>query len=546
MKIKKPSKRVTLGTKYKREAKGREKMRKLRKEAKKAKQNGTYQKKIKKDPGIPNLWPFKHDMLVNLQRKKNAVDTARLEGKLKKPGSQQKNTDTIVPDYATMVRENQKRTRAFQNIEQVAEVSAAVTDNTRKAFYRDLRKVIEQSDILIEVLDARDPNSCRCPELEQEILERGKKVVLVMNKIDLVPQDATVAWLEHLRREFPTVAFKAARTSKSGGAERPVHTSAKAEQASAGLLSSAAAVVGADRLMSLLKNYSRISADKKRAITVGVVGYPNVGKSSVINSLKRSAAVKVGATAGMTRTVQEVQLDSKLTLIDSPGVVFAGDQSDPSVVLRNAANVETLADPCGVVDALLQRAPRAALLRHFCVADFSDVQGFLVQIARLRGKLKKGGAANLEAAARLVLTEWTNGKLRYYCLPPKVHGVKEQNAELAASAKVVPAYSKELDIDALFRDEAAELSTLGGDGKAMPLAPGEFGAAPGDPDDEMEDDEEEEDDDEDDEDDEMDEDEDEDEEEDDDEVGEVMIDEAPRGKKKGDAYDFATDFHLPG
>ena len=43
-----------------------------------------------------------------------------------------------------------------------------------------------------------------------------------------------------------------------------------------------------------------------------------------------------------------------------------------------------------------------------------------MQIARLRGKLKKGGAANLEAAARLVLTEWTNGKLRYYCLPPKV------------------------------------------------------------------------------------------------------------------------------
>jgi nuclear GTP-binding protein len=555
MKLKKPGaknrKQPTLAIKYKRKAKGREAERKLRKEAKKAKANGTYQKKMKKDPGIPNLWPFKHELLESIKRKKNAMDTSRLENKV--AGQPAVNTDVIVPDYHTMLRENAKRARTFDSIQEAGEGAAArgVADNTRKAFFRDLRKVIETSDVLIQVLDARDPNACRCKELEKEITDRGKRVVLVMNKIDLVPQEATVAWLAHLRKDFPTVAFKAAQTSKSGGAKKPVHASTNAEDASAGVLGSAFTVVGAERLLQLLKNYSRVSADKKRQITVGVVGYPNVGKSSVINSLKRSAAVKVGATAGVTRHTQEVQLDSKLTLIDSPGVVFAGNQNDPSVILRNAANVETLDDPIGVVDALLARAPKGAVLRHFCVADFDSVAAFLVQIAKARGKFKKGGAANLEAAARVVLTDWTSGKLRYYCMPPKARGVEDENAALAQEAQVVTSYGQELDIEALFRGEDKEWEGLHTDGKAIAMTSGAFGTIGAEDDEdeaeEMDEDEEGDDDDEDEEDDDdMEEDDDEEDEDDDENESKVMIDEAPKKRKGGgDDYDFGSDWHLP-
>merc|ERR1719331_900615 len=479
------------------------------------------------------------------------MDTSRLENKV--AGQPAVNTDVIVPDYHTMLRENAKRARTFDSIQEAGEGAAArgIADNTRKAFFRDLRKVIEQADVLVQVLDARDPNSCRCRELEKEITDRGKRVVLVMNKIDLIPQEATVAWLANLRKDFPTVAFKAAQTSKSGGAQKPVHTSTKAEEASAGVLASSFTVVGADRLLQLLKNYSRVSADKKRQITVGVVGYPNVGKSSVINSLKRSAAVKVGATAGGTRHTQEGQLDSKLTSIDSPGVVFAGNQNDPSVILRNAANIETLDDPIGVVDALLARAPKGAVLRHFCVADFDSTAGFLVQIAKARGKFKKGGAANLEAVARVVLSDWTGGKLRYYCMPPKARGVEQENAALAEEAQVVTSYGQELDIEALFRGEATEWEGLHSEGKAIAMTSGAFGTigAEDDEDEEGEDDEDEEDeDDEDMEDDEDDDDEDDDEDDEDDDENEskVMIDEAPKKRKGGgDDYDFGSDWHLP-
>merc|ERR1719253_721412 len=282
------SKNVKLGTKRKREKKVRDVKRKLKKEAKKAKQNGTYQKRLKKDPGIPNLWPFKHDMLEKKLMRERA----------------HKNTDTVVRDYATMQRQAQRKQRNFSADDDAAEAQAGADGAGRKAFFRDLRKVVEQADVIVEVLDARDPNTCRCKALEQEIAQKGKRVILLLNKIDLVLSHAVTAWLTHLRRDHPCVAFKAARTSSSGGADRAVHAKVSAEKASAGILNSSFCAVGADTLLQLLKNYSRISQDKKKALIVGIVGYPNVGKSSVINSLKRTAAVKVGGVAGVTRSLQ--------------------------------------------------------------------------------------------------------------------------------------------------------------------------------------------------------------------------------------------------
>lgn len=86
----------------------------------------------------------------------------------------------------------------------------------------------------------------------------------------------------------------------------------------------------------------------KKSITVGVVGLPNVGKSSLINSLKRSHVVNVGATPGLTRTMQEIQLDKNVKLLDCPGVVMLrSSESDVSMALRNCKRIEKLDDPIG-------------------------------------------------------------------------------------------------------------------------------------------------------------------------------------------------------
>ena len=96
-------------------------------------------------------------------------------------------------------------------------------------------------------------------------------------------------------------------------------------------------------------------------------GYPNVGKSSVINSLKRRRACQTGATPGVTRKTQEVELDKHIRLIDSPGVVLASrEQFDPvEVALKNALRVESLSDPISPVVAILRRCSVDTVCIHY-------------------------------------------------------------------------------------------------------------------------------------------------------------------------------------
>ena len=145
---------------------------------------------------------------------------------------------------------------------------------------------------------------------------------------------------------------------------------------------------GADALIKLLKNYCR-NKDIKTSIHVGVIGYPNVGKSSLINSLKRSKVCGVGATPGFTKTAQLVQLDKNIKLLDCPGIVFATGASEIDVLLRNCIKVENIEDPANAVAHLIQRVGTREMMRLYAVAEFSTPIEFLATLAQQRGKLKK-------------------------------------------------------------------------------------------------------------------------------------------------------------
>ena len=86
-------------------------------------------------------------------------------------------------------------------------------------------------------------------------------------------------------------------------------------------LVSSSKAVGCEKLLELIKNYSK-SNGVTTSVTVGVIGYPNVGKSSLINSMKRSKSCTVSSVSGTTKCLQEVAIDSKVKILDCPGIIF--------------------------------------------------------------------------------------------------------------------------------------------------------------------------------------------------------------------------------
>lgn len=208
--------------------------------------------------------------------------------------------------------------------------------------------------------------------------------------------------------------------------------------------------------MSLLTNYCR-NKDIKTAIRVGVVGYPNVGKSSIINSLKRSKACNTGSVPGVTRCVQEIQLDKKIKLLDSPGLVLSNSSDDP---LKNVLRVETLRDPVAPVERILERCDTAYMRQKYALAsEYRDTTEFLHLLSLSAGRLKKGGIPDAMAAARIVINDWNCGNIRYYTHPPE--NDEEGVGQVEAGAAIVTEFSKEFDLNTL--DEKMDCDAIGDD-----------------------------------------------------------------------------------
>lgn len=317
------------------------------------------------------------------------------------------------------------------------------------SFYRDLNRVIEAADVIVQVLDARDPLGTRCEEIEQAVIAHGpnKRLVLLLNKADLVPTDVLKQWLQYLRNQLPTVAFKSSTQKQNNKLGR---INKNLLSATASMLGSSKCM-GANVLLKILGNYCK-KADTRMAISVGIVGYPNVGKSSVINSLIRSRACTVGSTPGVTKSVQYVHLDSKIRLLDCPGVVFAkpkdGQDSrtqQATLALRNCIKIEQITNPALPVEAILSRVPKSELMDYYKIEDYDTVDQFLWFLAKRYGKLKKGGVPEVYAAAKIVLNDWNSGKIQYYTHPPEKHTLPAY-----ISSEVVAQLSKGFDIDEKF------------------------------------------------------------------------------------------------
>ncbi|XP_071657360.1 guanine nucleotide-binding protein-like 3-like protein [Patagioenas fasciata] len=412
----------------------------------------------KKDPGVPHLGRFAaHLQQQSESKQKRAAEVKRRREAAREAALERRRSLEGVREDAL------RRLRDFERKEAAAPQAEAPEEASLRHYGRELRKVLAASDVVLEVLDARDPQGCRSPQLEAAVRQCGhrQRLVLVLNKIDLVPRDVVAAWLKYLRGEFPTVAFKACTQQQSRNLKQSRLPAATApEEVLAG-----GACVGADCLLRVLANYSR-SGEVKTTITVGVVGYPNVGKSSLINSLKRSRACGVGAMPGVTKCLQAVQLDRHIQLLDCPGVVMAtGTPPNATVTpLRGVLAPEKLRDPLGPAAAILRRCPPKQLSEIYGVPPCEDPRQFLSHLARRQGRLRPGGVPDPHAAAVALLRDWTSGKISYYTHPPETQGVQLE-------AQILPALGPALDLDALERGDAEALAAIPETVAAIALSP---------------------------------------------------------------------------
>ena len=174
------------------------------------------------------------------------------------------------------------------------------TEITNRRIFNEVFKTIKISDLICLVLDARDPIGTWNMLLANNINFFKKTLIIVLNKIDLVPTWVTSKWLKIFSKNYLVVAFHC--TNKKN--------------------------FGKNILLKIIKTIKKEN-NMKQKITIGIIGYPNVGKSALINALKNKLVTKTSHNPGCTKVWQFIKLSKKFFIIDSPGI------TDKSILSQN-------------------------------------------------------------------------------------------------------------------------------------------------------------------------------------------------------------------
>ncbi|KAH8150138.1 uncharacterized protein LAJ45_05824 [Morchella importuna] len=510
---KKKSKRVPVRLRHKIEKRSAEKQRKERKDVKKHPE--LHRGKKTEKLNIPNSFPYKDRLLAEIEDGRRAKEEEQLKrreaAKLRKKAVAENGEDVMVDadevdeEEEDMSEEEEDsdedmdegngtsamaallasaRARAAEyeaehgvssgesDSEEDEDETHITKDTSRKAFDKMFKQVVDAADVVLYVLDARDPEGTRSREVERAVMAADggeKRLILILNKIDLIPPSVLKGWLTYLRRYFPTLPLRASNSAANA------HTFDHKALTVAG--TSAA-------LLKALKTFAH-SKQLKRSVSVGVIGYPNVGKSSVINALcgrlgGSQASCPTGAEAGVTTSLREIKLDKKLKIIDSPGIVFPGSTESSSqddqarLILLNAIPPKQIADPVPAIALLIRRlstseALFAKLLALYDLPPLINtsakdvVNDFLVQVARKRGRLGKRGIPNIDAAAKTVIMDWRDGRIQGWIDPPALANTIAAVAAAAAQGGVKQAYEEvgESDQKEIVKEWAAEFKLEG-------------------------------------------------------------------------------------
>ena len=255
-----------------------------------------------------------------------------------------------------------------------------------------VEKIIDISDIILEVLDARFIEETRNRGLEREIKKQKKKLIFVLNKADLVLKLKT----------SPKPAVLISCTKRKGARELRalIQKEAKLIKKKTG---------------KVLKG-AKIKESTEEKITIGIIGYPNTGKSSVINLLVGKPKTKTAAEAGFTKNIQKIKLSSDIQLLDSPGVIPKEEYSgeDKEAIAQHTKvggrSYSQVKNPELVVSKLLEEYPK--IEKFYKIDAKGNAETLIEELGRQKGFLKKGGVVEENKTARVIIKDFQEGKIK--------------------------------------------------------------------------------------------------------------------------------------
>lgn len=257
---------------------------------------------------------------------------------------------------------------------------------------RQMLEDIKLIDLVIELVDARIPLSSRNPDIDE--LGKNKYRLILMNKSDLADKKATDKWSDYFKKKGFFVVSLDARTKNSMKSITDIVMEACKEK------------IERDRKRGI----------KNRPVRAMVVGIPNVGKSTFINSYAGKACAKTGNKPGVTKGKQWIRLNKNIELLDTPGILWPKFE-DQMVGLRLALigsikeeilNIDELA--VELIKILKESYP-GTLKERYEVNEESEITDIIFEIAKNRKCLQKGGEVDYSKACALLIDDFRSGKL---------------------------------------------------------------------------------------------------------------------------------------
>ena len=257
---------------------------------------------------------------------------------------------------------------------------------------RMLEENLKLIDVVIELVDARAPMSTRNPDFEK--LFSGKYRVVLLNKSDLADKRATKAWISYFKEH----GIEASELVATGAGRRKA-------------------------VIALIENAAKEKVEKLRAkgvsktIRAMIVGIPNVGKSTLINTIAGTTRAQVGDRPGVTQGKQWVKISPYLEIMDTPGMLWP--RFEDQTIAKRIAYIGSVRDDILDVEEiaasllleLLKIAPKETIERYKKLTEDDDMATVLDKVCESRGFRLSGGALDTERAARVVLDEFRAGKI---------------------------------------------------------------------------------------------------------------------------------------